>query len=103
MIKTPGEYCPGNTHHPKKSPSHSVGARVVRRGGEDLDGRPRPVPLAHSLEEHDRLPTHGRPSRPTHPLPAALAPTDRPASCLTSQLSLMRIPWEYCPGRFDHD
>ena len=27
----------------------------------------------------------------SHPLPTALAPTDRPASCLTSQLRLMPI------------
>ena len=32
-----------------KSPSTSVGARVVEWGREGLDGRPRPVPCAHLL------------------------------------------------------
>ncbi len=41
--------------------SHSVGARVVRSGGEGLHGRPRPVSLPHLLQEDDPLPTHGRP------------------------------------------
>ncbi len=39
----------------RTSPSTSVGARAVRRGGVGLHGRPRPVPPA---------PTRGRPSRP---------------------------------------
>jgi hypothetical protein len=36
-----------NRHQSKKSPSNSVGVRVVRSGGEGLYGRPRPVPCAH--------------------------------------------------------
>ena len=47
----------------RKSPSNHVGARVVGGGWEGLDGRPRPVPLASILVEHDPIPTHGRPSR----------------------------------------
>ncbi len=37
-----------------------VGARVVEMGGVGLYGRPRPLPLAHTLGEHDH-PTRGRP------------------------------------------
>jgi len=65
--------------------------KAVGSGIYCLHGRPRPLPLAPILEEHDPIPTGGRPSRPTHPLPAALAPTARPASCLPSRLRLMRI------------
>src|SRR5205823_10816250 len=61
----------------------------MKGGGVDLHGRPRPVPRAPILVEHDPILTHGRPSRPTHPLPTA--PTARPASCLPSQLKLMRM------------
>src|SRR5260221_2203995 len=43
-------YRPPNRHQPKKSPSNSVGARVVEWGREGLDGRPRPVPCAHLWE-----------------------------------------------------
>ena len=50
----------------RKSPSTSVGARAVGSGWEGLDGRPRPVPLAHLLEEHDPILPRGRPSRLTH-------------------------------------
>src|SRR5947209_16775442 len=28
------------------------------------------VPFPHLLKEHDPIPTHGRPSRPTHPHPS---------------------------------
>ena len=45
------------------------------RGWEDLYGRPRPVPLADILREHDHLPTpratikaHTTPHRPPSPL-----------------------------------
>ena len=48
----------------------------MKGGGEGLHGRPRPVPLAPIMEEHDPIPSGGRPSRPSHPLPTALAPTD---------------------------
>src|SRR5229473_4273724 len=51
-----------------KSPSTSVGARVVERGREGLDGRPRPVRCAHLWGERDHTATTGRPSRPSpHP------------------------------------
>ena len=60
-------------------------------GGEGLDGRPRPVPLAHSLVEDGPIPTTGDHQGPPNPPSTTLAPTDRPASCLTSQLKLMRI------------
>ena len=63
----------------------------MKGGGVGLEGRPRPVPLAPLLEEQDPIPTRERPSRPSHPLPATLAPTDRPASCLTSRLRVMRM------------
>src|SRR5260370_36351947 len=46
------------------------------RGWEGLHGRPRPVPLAHSLKEHDHVSSRGRPSRPSPPSPTPLAPTD---------------------------
>jgi len=36
-------------------------------------------------------PTTGRPSRPSHIRPTALAPTDQPASCLAFRLRLMSI------------
>ena len=52
----------------RRSSSPSVGASGVGLGGVGLHGRPRPVPLAPILVEDDRLPTHGRPSRPTQPL-----------------------------------
>src|SRR6266480_401409 len=45
----------------RTSPSATVGARAVGSGWEGLQGRPRPVPWAPILEEHDRLPTRGRP------------------------------------------
>src|SRR6266516_3363404 len=51
----------------RTSPSATVGARAVGSGWEGLDGRPRPVPWAPILEEHDPTPSDGRPSRPTQP------------------------------------
>ena len=33
----------------------------MKGGGEGLHGRPRPVPLAPTLEEQDPIPTRGRP------------------------------------------
>ena len=39
----------------RQEAGRSVGARVVGRGWEVLHGRPRPVPLAHLLEEHIRI------------------------------------------------
>src|SRR2546421_2107829 len=77
-LSTQGRSIGGHRHQPKALVQASVGARVVRCGGEGLDGRPRPGPLAPLLVEHDPLSTHGRPSRPSHPLPAALAPTEYP-------------------------
>ncbi|HEX6553333.1 MAG TPA: hypothetical protein VF026_11265 [Ktedonobacteraceae bacterium] len=43
----------------------------------------------HLLEEHDYNPNRGRPLRPSHPPPTALAPTERPASRLTSWPSFL--------------
>src|SRR5207253_1819012 len=48
-------------------------------------------PCTHSLEELDRLPTAGDHKGPPNLSSTTLAPTDRLASCLTSQLRLMRI------------
>src|SRR5207244_283778 len=54
--------------NPTKSSSTSVGARAVERGREGLHGRPRPVALAHILEEHDCLPSTGdHKGPPSHP------------------------------------
>src|SRR5437588_12140798 len=39
-FRSPPSFKRGNEHQPKKSPSHSVGARVVRSGGVGLYGRP---------------------------------------------------------------
>src|SRR6266852_6136345 len=63
-----------------KSPSMSVGARVVRRGGEGLYGRPRPVSCADMKGERAHTPGTGRPSRPSlphiiHPRPYGLTMT----------------------------
>src|SRR6266446_7698384 len=53
-----------------KSPSLSVGARVVRSGGEGLYGRPRPGPCAHlrgrRAHPHPRATIKALPS-PHHP------------------------------------
>jgi hypothetical protein len=63
----------------------------MKDGWEGLDGRPRPVPLAPLLEEHDPIPAASDHQGPPNPTSTTLAPTDRPASCLTSRLRLMRI------------
>src|SRR5260370_31593101 len=73
------------------SSSPSVGARVVERGWEGLDGRP--------WWGGDRLPPRREPREqdagdhqgPPHIHSTTLAPTDHPASFLTSRLRLMRI------------
>src|SRR5947209_20212368 len=63
-------------HQAKKSPSHTVGARAVRSGWVGLHGRPRPVPLAPTLEEHDPIPPRATmkalPSPGTPPSPLRL-------------------------------
>ena len=41
----------------------------MKGGGEGLDGRPRPGPLAPCLEERDRLPTAGDLKGPPFPAP----------------------------------
>ncbi|MFL5700651.1 MAG: hypothetical protein ACJ797_26545 [Ktedonobacteraceae bacterium] len=53
------EFVPPIRTNVRRRPSLSVGV--------GLDGRPRPVPLAHLVVEHARIPTGGRPSRPTRP------------------------------------
>ena len=63
----------------------------MKGGWVGLEGRPRPGPLAPCLEERDRLPTAGDHQGPPTPTSTTLAPTDRPAACLTSQLRVMRI------------
>jgi len=63
----------------------------MKGGWVGLYGRPRPIALTHSLEEHDYPPPCGRPWRPSHPLPTTLAPTDRPVSCSAFRLGLMPI------------
>src|SRR5260370_10020734 len=50
-----------NRHQPKIQAQDSVGARAVGGGWEGLDGRPRPVPWAPILEEHDPISTPRRP------------------------------------------
>ena len=47
---------------------------MVRSGWEGLHGRPRPVPLAPILEEHDRPPSTGDHQGPPNPTSTALAP-----------------------------
>ncbi len=74
-----------------QSSSTSVGARVVRSGGEGLYGRPRPVPCAHLLGNAITPPPPGDHKGPPFPASSALAPTDHPASCLASRLRLMSI------------
>src|SRR2546430_2914681 len=79
----------------RRRSSPSVGASGVGLGGVGLHGRPRPVPLAPILVEDDRLP-HPRATikainAAPNPPSTALAPTDRPASCLTSRFRLMRM------------
>ncbi len=74
----------------------------MKGGGVGLDGRPRPVPLAHSLEEHDRLPSAGDHQGPPSRIPTTLAPTDvdgliRRLMRITadlSALSMVRYPDE---------
>src|SRR5260370_23188591 len=80
-----------NTHQSKKSPSNSVGAREVRSGGEGLYGRPRPVPCAHLWGNALTPPAPGDHKGPPFPTSSALAPTDHPASSLSSRLGLMPI------------
>ncbi len=80
-----------NTHQPKKSPSTSVGARVVEWGREGLDGRPRPVPCAHLWGNALTPPAPGDHKGPPHIRPTTLAPTDHPACCLASRLRLIPI------------
>ena len=63
----------------------------MKGAGVGLYGRPRPVPLAPSLEEHAHIPSAGDHKGPLHIRSTTLAPTDRSASCLTSRLSLMLI------------
>ena len=89
--RTPPIYRPPNRHQPKKSPSTSVGARVVEWGREGLYGRPRPVPCAHLWRNALTPPPPGDHKGPPHIHPATLAPTDHPASCLASRLRLMPI------------
>ena len=65
-------------------------------------------PCTHSLEELDRLPTAGDHKGPPNLSSTTLAPTDRLASCLTSQLRLMFIgclsmaPVEVKGGKANH-
>ncbi len=72
-----------------ESSSPSVGAREVGSGGEGLDGRPRPVPRAHLWGNALTPPAPGDHQGPPFPTSSALAPTDHPASCLSSRLRLM--------------
>src|SRR5713226_6694603 len=72
-----------------QSSSTSVGARVVRSGGEGPYGRPRPVPCAHLLGNAITPPPPGDHKGPPFPASSALAPTDHPASYLASRLRLM--------------
>ena len=46
-------------------------------------------PRTHIMEEHDPIPPTGDHKGPPTPTSTTLAPTDRPAACLTSQLRLM--------------
>jgi len=91
LSRTPPIYRPPNRHQPKKSPSNSVGARVVEWGREGLYGRPRPVPCAHLWGNAITPPPPGDHKGPPHIHPTTLAPTDHPASCLASRLRLMPI------------
>ncbi len=62
-----------------QSSSYSVGARAEGSGGEGLYGRPRPIPLAHTLGEHDRPPPagdhKGPPNLPSPPSPLRITRT----------------------------
>ena len=89
-LLTPGYWFIKPTRHqPKKSPSNSVGARVVEWGREGLYGRPRPVPCAHLWGDALTPPAPGDHQGPLHIHPTTLSPTDHPASCLSSRLRLM--------------
>ncbi len=68
-----------------------VGARAVKGGWEGLYGRPRPVRCAHLWGNALTPPAPGDHKGPPLPTSSALAPTDQPASCLASRLSLMRM------------
>jgi len=91
ILLVKNHYRPPNRHQPKKSPSNSVGARVVEWGRVGLDGRPRPVPCAHLWRNALTPPPPGDHQGPPHIHPTALAPTDHPTSCLASRLSLRPI------------
>src|SRR6266478_536922 len=90
-LRVSASNCCPKRHQPKQSPSTSVGARVVRSGGEGLYGRPRPVPFAHRWRDAITPPPPGDHKGPPFPASSALAPTDHPACCLASRLSLMRM------------
>src|SRR5713101_4760670 len=72
-------YRPPNRHQPKKSPSNSVGARVVEWEGQErygvslqgLDGRPRPGPCAHLWRNALTPPAPG--DHKGHPFPTSSA------------------------------
>ena len=61
LLRTPPIDRPSYASISRNGVGYSVGARAAGSGWEGLYGRPRPVPLAHLLEEHDHSPTHGRP------------------------------------------
>jgi len=61
----------------------------VESGWEGLYGRPRPVPCAHLRGNAITPPPPGDHKGPPFPTSSALAPTDHPASYLSSRLRLM--------------
>src|SRR5258707_1662612 len=79
--------------HPCGGNPLPVGARVVEWGREGLYGRPRPVPCTPLWGNALTPPAPGDHKGPPHIHihPTTLAPTDHPASCLASRLSLRPI------------
>ncbi len=73
-------------------------------GREGLYGRPRPGPCAQLWGNALTPPAPGDHKGPPFPTSSTLAPTDQPASCLASRLSLMpigrllRAPWKRLCG-----
>ena len=68
----------------------------MKGGGEGLYGRPRPVPLAPSLEEHDHNPTTGDHKGPPNPSSTALAPTESWTGALLQASDGQFIDRPYC-------
>src|SRR5258708_13455550 len=97
-LLTPGYWFIKPTRHqPKKSPSNSVGARVVEWGREGLYGRPRPVPCAHLWGSALTPPPPDDHKAPPNIRPTALAPTHHPPPSQSSRLTWMTLTLAFPP------